>query len=95
MGSGELAGDLVMDTIAAPNMKLDQITAEALSLPPDLRARLVEQLVESLAEASTGDLQELWVKEAMRRRDELRSGAVRAIDGSEVAAEVRRVVGGI
>jgi putative addiction module component (TIGR02574 family) len=73
-------------------MNLDQITAEALSLPPEERVRLAERLMESLAETSTGELQELWVKEAVRRRDELRSGAARAIDGREVAAEVRRMV---
>jgi putative addiction module component (TIGR02574 family) len=71
----------------------DQLTQQALQLPPALRARLADQLVESLAGAVDVALQELWAAEAIRRRDEIRSGQVAPIPGEQVLAEVRRVVG--
>ena len=35
----------------------------------------------------------LWSAEAIRRRDEIRSGQVRPVPGEEVLEEVRRLVG--
>lgn len=72
---------------------IEQLTKEALRLPAESRALLAEQLFQSLADASDTEIDKLWVAEAIRRRDEVRSGAVRAIPGEQVMAEVRRVVG--
>ena len=74
-------------------LPLDQLTQQALELPPASRARLAEQLVESLAGADVGEIGKLWAAEAIRRRDEVRSGKIRPIAGEAVLAEARRAVG--
>jgi hypothetical protein len=64
-----------------------------MQLPSASRAVLAERIVESLDLAETDEIQRLWVEEAIRRRDEVRSGGVQPIPGDEVLAEVRRMVG--
>ncbi|EDX72587.1 hypothetical protein MC7420_2495 [Coleofasciculus chthonoplastes PCC 7420] len=65
---------------------------EALSLPSALRAWLAEKLVESLEYDIDETLQTLWVTEAKKRRDEIRSGLVQPIPGEEALAQVRRLL---
>lgn len=72
---------------------LDQVSQEALALPAEDRARLADQLVESLDAATLSRYDQLWAVEASRRLAEVRSGAVQTIPGEEVLAEVRRAVG--
>ena len=74
-------------------LTIDQITAEALRLPAESRAQLADQLVESLANADAGELQEIWAVEANRRLEEIRSGKEKPISGGQVLDEVRRAVG--
>jgi len=74
-------------------LTVEQLAAQALQLPAASRAQLADQLVESLAEADTGELQKLWTAEAVRRRDEIRSGSAKPIAGEQVVDEVRRLVG--
>lgn len=74
-------------------LSLDQLTEQAMQLPAVSRAKLADQLVESLIAADAGALDKLWAAEALRRRDEVRSGAVQVIPGEQVAAEARRLVG--
>ena len=71
----------------------EQLTAEAMQLPVESRAFLADRLVESLASAELDDIQQLWTAEAIRRRDEVRSGKVQSIPGEQVLDEVRRLVG--
>lgn len=68
---------------------LEQLAAEALVLPSEQRARLVESL--DTVEAS--QLDELWAAEAKRRRDEVRQGKVQTIPGDEALARVRSSFG--
>ena len=75
------------------SLTLDQLAEEAMQLPAASRALLAERLVESLDFAETGEIQKQWAAEAIRRRDEVRSGKVRPIPGEQVMAEVRRLVG--
>jgi hypothetical protein len=49
--------------------------------------------MESLDLAETDEIQRLWTAEAIKRRDEIRSGRVKPIPADEVFAEVRRIVG--
>ncbi len=65
---------------------------EALSLPSALRAWLAEKLVESLEFDIDDRLQTLWVTEAKKRRDEIRSGLVQTIPGEEALAQVRQLL---
>jgi putative addiction module component (TIGR02574 family) len=75
------------------SLTLDQLADEAMQLPSASRALLAERIVESLDLAETDGMQRLWAAEAIRRRDEVRSGRVQPIPGDEVLAEVRRIVG--
>jgi len=72
---------------------LDQLAAEAMQLPVASRALLAERIMESLDLAETDEIQRLWAAEAIKRRDEIRSGRVQPIPADEVIAEVRRIVG--
>jgi putative addiction module component (TIGR02574 family) len=74
-------------------MTIEQLAAEALTLPSEERALLADRLVESLDAAEVNRLDRLWVTEAKRRRDEVRNGTVQAIPGDEALARVRRSLG--
>lgn len=74
-------------------LTFEQLTAEALQLPVESRALLADTLVESLDSAELDEIQRLWTAEAIRRRDEVRSGRVQSIPGEQVLDEVRRLVG--
>lgn len=73
-------------------MTVEQIVDEAMGLPNEDRALLADRLVESLDPAEDGYIRKLWVEEATRRRDEVRSGRVQTIPGEEALAQVRRAV---
>jgi putative addiction module component (TIGR02574 family) len=74
-------------------MTVEQIAEAALSLPSEARALLADRLVESLDPAEGGPLRQLWAAEAIRRRDDVRSGRVQTIPGEEALARVRGAVG--
>ena len=74
-------------------LTLEQLTAEAMQLPVESRVLLADRLVESLDPAEVDDIQRLWTAEAIRRRDEVRSGRVQSVPGEQVLDEVRRLVG--
>ncbi len=76
------------------SLTLDQLAKEALLLPAPLRAELADILVESLGTAQSDEVQSLWINEAIRRRDEVRSGQVQPIPGEQVMAEARRLLSG-
>jgi putative addiction module component (TIGR02574 family) len=75
------------------NMTVEQIVDEALGLPSEARALLADRLVESLDPAEDGYVRQLWVAEALRRREEVRSGRVHAIPAEQAFAQVRRALG--
>ncbi len=71
---------------------IEQLTEEMLSLPSELRAILVDKLVESLEFDADSTIQAIWVTEAKRRRDEVRDASVQTIPGEEALAQVRRLL---
>ncbi|MGA2498167.1 MAG: addiction module protein [Tepidisphaeraceae bacterium] len=75
------------------SLTLSQLAKEAMLLPATSRAQLADQLVESMADADADEIRQLWAAEALRRRDEVRSGLVQPIPGEDVVADVRRMVG--
>jgi putative addiction module component (TIGR02574 family) len=75
------------------DLTLEQLAQEAMKLPVQSRAVLADQIVESLDLSEPDEIQRLWVAEALRRRDEVRSGQIMPIPGDQVIAEVRRLVG--
>jgi putative addiction module component (TIGR02574 family) len=76
------------------HMTVEEIAEAALQLPGEARALLADRLVESLDPAEEEDLRALWVAEAQRRLEEVRSGRVRTIPAEEALARVRRAVQG-
>jgi len=73
-------------------LTVEQIAEEALSLPSDARALLADRLVESLDPAEDGEIRQLWINEACRRRDDVRSGHVKTIPGDAALAQVRKAI---
>lgn len=73
------------------SLNLDKIAQEALKLPISLRAELADMLVESLHTEDSDEIQSLWLDEAIRRRDEIRTGQVEPIPGDQVLAEARKL----
>ncbi len=74
-------------------LTIEQITSEAMQLPVSSRAELAEKLVESLDFPVDDETGRAWTAEALRRRDEVRSGRVQTIPGEQVLAEIRQMVG--
>jgi len=68
---------------------VEQLAEQAMNLPPESRAKLADLLVESLDSAELGRIEQLWLDEAKRRRDEVRSGEVKTIPGPEGLRRVR------
>jgi putative addiction module component (TIGR02574 family) len=71
-------------------MKLtpEQLEAELLQLPPAVRARLAEALLDSLEEADT-ETDLAWADEAERRYQELKAGAVKGVPVADALATAR------
>ncbi|MBJ7899092.1 MAG: acyl-protein synthetase [Cyanobacteria bacterium RI_101] len=71
---------------------IEQLTEEILSLPSGSRALLADKLVESLEFDTDSAIQEIWLTEAKRRREEVQNGSVEPIPGEEALAQVRRLI---
>lgn len=71
---------------------VEQLIAQAMTLPSESRARLADLLVESLEGDDLGDVEQLWLGEAKRRRDEVRSGKVETISGEKALRRVRDAI---
>jgi len=66
----------------------EQLQAELLRLPTDVRARLAEALLASLDQPDA-ELDIAWGDEAERRSQEIRSGGVKPIPAAEARARAR------
>lgn len=66
----------------------ENFIAEALSLPVDVRLKLVECLLESL-NPPHADVDKLWAIEAERRVAELERGEAKTVPGDEVFRKIR------
>lgn len=66
-----------------------QIESKALKLSVVERARLAERLNSSLDEQSDADAEAMWVREAERRVDELRTRKVRGRTAATVFRKAR------
>ena len=71
---------------------VDQLYQQALSLPRDSRESLVEKLVLSIEANVDPDVERSHIQEALRRRDEVRSGAVQPIPGHDALKQVRSAI---
>lgn len=69
-------------------MSTEEFIDEAVSLPVEIRLRLVERLLESL-NPTRADVDELWVQEAERRVGGIEKGEVATVPGDEVFTKIR------
>jgi putative addiction module component (TIGR02574 family) len=67
----------------------DKLLEEALLLPADERASLVEKLLQSLNLPTEDEVNRLWVEEAERRVSQIEAGKVKLIPGKQVFAKIR------
>lgn len=67
----------------------DELINEAKSLPVELRAKLVDELLKSL-NPSQAEIDELWAVEAEKRVEEIETGKVKTIPGEEVFDKLRK-----
>lgn len=70
-------------------MGVDELKAEVLRLDSQARAYLARELLASLDTQSEAEVEKLWLDEAIRRDEELDSGAARAYLAGEVLNRVR------
>jgi putative addiction module component (TIGR02574 family) len=66
---------------------LEDLEAQALGLPPEDRARLLERLIASFEPKSPA--QAAWFQLARRRRDDVRAGRTALVPGDEALARVK------
>jgi len=68
-------------------MNTKDLIAEAISLPVEERALVVDSLLRSLNPPES-DIDRKWAAVAKRRLSEIRSGAIETIPGDEVFARI-------
>lgn len=66
---------------------VEDIATQALSLPPEERAKLVDRLIASLEPGSP--VQAEWLALARSRRDAVRRGEASMVSGDDALARVR------
>ncbi len=75
------------------NALAERLAEDALTLPDDDRAALVDILLRSLKSPAAEEIDRLWAEEAERRVKEIEDGTVELLDGREVLREVRERLG--
>ncbi|MBU2498095.1 MAG: addiction module protein [Proteobacteria bacterium] len=68
-------------------MSTEELMSEAVSLPVDIRLKLVERLLQSL-NPSQKEIDEMWATEAERRVREIESGEVKTVPGDKVFSKI-------
>lgn len=61
-----------------------ELEAEVMKLSLSARAALAEKLLHSLEDLTESENEQLWLDEALRRKEELQSGRTAALDGETV-----------
>jgi hypothetical protein len=73
-------------------MDFDSVEKQALSLSTDDRARLAQELLESLDTLPPDELRKLWLDEAERRATQIDRGEAVLVSGDEVARKARALL---
>jgi putative addiction module component (TIGR02574 family) len=68
----------------------ERILKEALNLPPQDRAEVLERLLATFQEAPDPELEKLWAQEAEDRIDAFDRGELGSVSAEEVFAEIER-----
>lgn len=69
-----------------------EIESSALELDEKHRAELAKRLLNSLDERVDEGIEQAWIDEVHRRREEIRSGKVTPIPGKDVHNEARKLL---
>ncbi len=72
--------------------RLEDIVADAMKLPEQERVALARELIASLDPELEPDVEGLWLAEAARRLEELRTGKAQGIPAEEAFARVRHAL---
>jgi len=67
----------------------EKFMKEALLLPEEERAVLVDKLLQSLSVPTQEDVDKLWMEEVEKRIEEYDNKKVEALDGDKVIKEIR------
>ena len=70
------------------NARVDHLIDEALALAPEERSAVALALLDSLGGEDEASVSQAWADEIRRRKDELRSGAARAVPWNEAKARL-------
>jgi putative addiction module component (TIGR02574 family) len=73
-------------------MDFDALEKQALELPARDRARLVQDLLESLDKLTSSEVRSLWLDESERRAHEIDRGEVALVSSESVAQEARALL---
>ena len=71
---------------------VEELSARAKTLSAEDRARLAEELLESLDQEPESEVEAAWDREIERRVAEVESGTAKLISAEEVHAEARRLI---
>ncbi len=71
-------------------MSKEQITEQALLLPPEERERLAELLFLTLDHTSSEEIEQAWIEEAEKRLDKFHAGEIQSVDGPTVIEQIKR-----
>jgi putative addiction module component (TIGR02574 family) len=71
---------------------VEELSARVKALSVEDRARLAEELLDSLHGQSDAEADAAWDREIERRVAEIESGAVKLIPAEDVHAEARRLI---
>ena len=66
----------------------DKLLRDVLSLPPEARAALAAQLIDSLDTEVDPDSEAAWGREIAKRVEDVRSGQVKLVPWSEARARI-------
>ena len=69
--------------------RAQELEAQVLKLPRRERARLAQCLISSLDRDTDSDAEKLWLEEAERRLDDLKSGKVAGVAANKVIKKAR------
>jgi putative addiction module component (TIGR02574 family) len=73
-------------------MTIRALEKEVLDLPPRLRLRIAEKIVESVDDFTTRETEAAWAQEIERRVNDIESGNVKGIPAAQAMAKARRAL---
>jgi len=69
-----------------------ELQNSALELDEKHRAELAKRLINSLDAQVDDDIEQAWIDEVRRRKEEIKSGKVTPVPGNEVHKEARKLL---